>query len=180
MPVWLMIASVALLTATLTLATDRVLLPRLAPSPTPTPSPTPVATPRPREIVVVITPEPEPTPLPVTGEEHDLLLRRLLQESSLQRSGILVLKAERHVALAMESLLNNDPAQTDKELVAATVALDDALRVAPEDLKPQITSERWMIGRVRADLEINPRDLDHELRRMRDRLLALVGTPARD
>jgi uncharacterized coiled-coil protein SlyX len=86
-----------------------------------------------------------------------------------------IITAERHLTLATESLLNNDASQTERELVAATSSLNEAFALASEDLKSQISNERAEIGRMRADLEINPRDLDQKLRQMRERLLA-AGT----
>lgn len=175
MPVWLMIASAAVLAAVLTLAADRMFLSRSAAPVSPTTPPDPTATPRPRVVVQIEPLPPQPTPSPLATDEHDRVLRQLQQDTTTQLNGMLILKAERQVTLAMEALLANNAAQADRELVAAQASLDEAFQIAPEDLKPQIRNERWIIGRVRADLEINPRDLDQELWRMRDRLLAMVG-----
>jgi hypothetical protein len=174
MPIWLMIAGAAVLAAALTLAADHVLQLRRVPAGSATPLPTPTTTPRPRVVVEIQSPEPQPSPSAFASAERDRALSQLQQDADTQLSGMLILKAERHVALAQEALLANNTSQADRELVAAKASLDDAFRLASEDLKPQITNERWMIGQVRADFEVDPRDLDEDLHRMRDRLLALV------
>jgi hypothetical protein len=168
----------ALLAATLTLAADRMLLARreasALPSPTATLAASPTATPRPRVEVVVEAPLPSPTPVPLPFDQRDQVIRTLQEATDTQRSTSLILTADRHVDLAIEALLQNDASQADRDLATAKAALDEAFRLAPEDLKPQITNELLQIGRMRADLEINPRDLDQKLRRMRDRLLLLT------
>jgi hypothetical protein len=169
-PVWLLVGSTALLTAVFILGIDRGIA-RLQVVATPT-----LAAPDPALVTVVVeTPEPnlEPTPLPVDDQEQ--LLRQLGLQATQQASGMFLLKAERQVDLALEALLVNDTARADRELVAAKTSLDEAYRLAPEELKPQIDNERFAIGRIRADLVINPHNLDEELRRMRDRLLALIA-----
>ena len=176
MPIWLMIASVAVLSAALTLAADRMLFARPEASASPSPLPSAAPTARPRIVVQIETPAPQAAPLPISSDERDHALWNLQQDSAIHWSSMLILKAERQVSLAMEALLANNIAQADRELVAANASLEDALRHAPDTLHPQIANERRVIGRVRADLVINPRDLDEELRRMRDRLLALVSS----
>lgn len=168
-PVWVMVAASALLASVLTLALDRGVALLRAPE---TPTPTTVSD---QPVVVVIeTPEPEIEPSVLPDDEEQRLLRQL-QQQSVQHLGItFVLKAERQVTLAMEALAINDMARADRELVAAQASLDDAFRLASENLKPQISTERLELGRIRADLEINPRGLDEDLRKMRDRLLSLI------
>ncbi len=175
----------ALLAATLTLAADRLLLARRAASALPTPTatlpPTPIApTTRPRVEVVLQSPPPSPTPVPLPSDARDALVRDLVEAADAQGSRLLILTADRHVDLATEALLQNAASQADDELVAAQAALDEAFRLAPEDLKAQIRYELFQIGRMRADLEINPRDLDQKLRLMRDRLLAMNTAGAED
>jgi len=169
----------ALLAATLTLAADRLLLARreasAPPTPTATLAPTSVApTARPRVEVVLESLPPSGTLVPLPSDQRDRLVRELQQAADAQRSTGLILTADRHVDLATEALLENNAAQADRELAAAKAALDEAFRLAPEDLKPQITNELFQVGRMRADLEINPRDLDQRLRALRDRLLLLT------
>ncbi len=168
-PVWLLVASTALLTAVLVLALDRGMA-RLQRQPAPTstvPHTPPV-------MVVVQTQEPELLPTAVPVDEQAQLLRQIDQHTLQQAGGMSLLKAERQVDLALDALGVNDTARADRELVAAKTSLDEAFRLASEELKPQIDSERLAIGRVRADLVVNPHNLDEELRRMRDRLLALI------
>jgi hypothetical protein len=175
--VWILMVGAALLAATLTLAADRMLLARREASAPPTPTatpPSPTATPRPRVDVFVEAAVPSPSPSPLPSDQRDQVVRALQHAADTQRSTGLILTADRHVDLATEALLQNDASQADRELAAAKAALDEAFRLAPEDLKPQITNERFQIGRMRADLEVNPRDLDQKLRRMRHRLLLLT------
>lgn len=178
-PAWLVVVGAALLAAVLTLTADRVLLaPRQAPA-SPTPSATPLpsitaATPRPRVDVVVETTAPTPPPSPLASDQRDRVIRDLQQAADAQRSMNLILTAERHMGLATEALQQNNTKPADDELVAAQAALTEAFRFTPENLKPQLTYELFQIGRMRADLEVDPRDLDQKLQAMRDRLLALV------
>ncbi len=174
-PVWLLVVSAALLAATLALAAERVFFSApQTPSAAATPPP-PTATPRPQYTVLVETSPPDPSPVPIPPDRRDIVLRDLQVQANEQRSRMHIITAERHLTLATESLLNNDASQTERELVAATSSLNEAFMVASEDLKSQIGNERAEIGRMRADLEINPRDLDQKLRQMRERLLA-AGT----
>ncbi len=169
LPVWLLVPSTALLAAVLTLVLDRSST-ALRSQPTPTPAlPTVVPV-----SVVVQAPEPPllPTPLPENAQAE--LLRQLQQHTLQQWGSIFVLKAERQIDLALDALTANDMTRADDELVAAKTSLDEAYRLASEDLKPLIDNERLAIGRVRADLVINPHNLDQELRRLRDRLLSLI------
>lgn len=179
---WLLVVSAALLAAVLTLAAERVFLSAppapSAPSAGATPPsgyPLGAATPRPQYTVLVETPPPAPSPSLTPADRRDLLVRDLVQQSNAQQSRMHIITAERHLTLATESLLNNDASQTERELVAATSSLNEAFALASEDLKSQLSNERAEIGRMRADLEINPRDLDQKLRQMRERLLA-AGT----
>jgi hypothetical protein len=166
---WVVIVGSALLAAVLTLALDRgIAVLRSQPTPVPTvQSNQPV-------IVVIETPEPEIEPSVVPDDEAQRLLRQLQQQSTQQLGATFVLKAERQVTLALEALMINDTARADRELVAAQASLNEAFRLVSEDLKPQINTEQLELGRIRADLEINPRNLDEDLTKMRDRLLSLI------
>jgi hypothetical protein len=170
LPVWLLVASAALLAAVLTLTVDRgIAMLRLQPPPmTVVPTVMPVS-------VVVQPPEPPLRPASLPAGEQEQLVQQLQQQSAWQWGCMFILKAERQIDLALDALTVNDMARADRELAAATTSLDEAFRLAPEDLKPQIDSERFTISRVRADLIVNPQDLDQELRRLRDRLLALIS-----
>jgi hypothetical protein len=176
--VWIPVVSAALLAATLTLAAERVFF-DASPAPsaaTPPPGyPLGAATPRPHYTVLVETPPPDPSPPPIPSDRRDIVLRDLQAQADAQRSRMHIITAERHLTLAAESLLHNDASQTERELVAATSSLNEAFALASEDLKSQISNERAEIGRMRADLQVNPRDLDQKLRQMRERLLA-AGT----
>jgi hypothetical protein len=169
MPVWVMVLAAALLAALLTLALDRGIAALRSEAAT-------VATVEPQSIVVMIeTPEPEVEPSVLPDDEEQRLLRQIQQQSAQHLGATFVLKAERQVTLAMEALTTNDSARADRELVAAQASLDAAFGLVSEDLKPQLDTERLEIGRIRADLEINPRSLDEDLRKMRDRLLSLIA-----
>jgi len=168
-PIWVIVVASALLAAVLTLALDRgIAMLRTQPTTAPTAQSL-------QPVVVVIetaVPELEPSVLP--DDEEQRLLWQLQQQSAQHLGATFVLKAERQVTLAMEALTINDKARSDRELVAAQASLDEAFRLVSEDLKPQINTERRELGRIRADLEINPRSLDEDLRKMRDRLLSLI------
>lgn len=167
-PVWLLVVSAALLSAVLTLMLDRGVAALRA-------QPTPTATVPEQPIVVLLeTPEPEIEPSVLPDDEEQRLLRQIQQQSAQHLGATFVLKAERQVTLSMDALATNDAARADRELVAAQASLDEAFRLVSEDLKPQINTERLEMGRIRADLEINPRSLDEDLRKMRDRLLSLI------
>ncbi|HEY0602145.1 MAG TPA: hypothetical protein VGD58_04495 [Herpetosiphonaceae bacterium] len=169
-PVWMLVLASALLASALTLALDRgVAALRSQPTPTAT-----VAVPEQPIVVLIETPEPEIEPSVLPDDEEQRLRRQIEQQSAQHLGATFVLKAERQVTLAMDALATNDSARADRELVAAQASLDEAFRLVSEDLKPQINTERLEIGRIRADLEINPRSLDEDLRKMRDRLLSLI------
>jgi hypothetical protein len=169
MPVWVLVVVSALLAAVLTLALDRAIAVLRS-------QPMSSATVEPRQplVVVIETPEPEIEPSALSDDQEQRLLRQIQQQSAQHLGVTFVLKAERQVTLAMEALTINDMARADRELVAAQASLDEASRLVSEDLKPQISTEQLEIGRIRADLEINPRSLDEDLRKMRDRLLSLI------
>ena len=169
LPLWFLVPSTALLAAVLTLALDRSIT-TLRPRPTPTPE-VPTAVP---VSVVVQTPEPPVLPTVLADDAQAELMRQMQQHTLQQWGGIFVLKAERQIDLALDALTVNDITRADDELVAAKTSLDEAYHVVSEDLKPQIDDERLTIGRVRADLVINPHNLDQELRRLSDRLLSLI------
>lgn len=168
-PLWAIIALTALLASALTLGLDRGIA-ALRVSPTPT-----AGVPAQPVVVLIETPEPEPLPSALPSEEAVRLLRDMQQQQSQQLGYTFVDKAIWQVSFAGEALAVNDGARADRELVAAKTSLDEAFRLVAEDLKPQIDKERLEIGRIRAELEINPRGLDEELRRMRDRLLSLIS-----
>lgn len=168
--IWLVVAVTALLSAALTLGLDRgVQALRSQPAASPTPSQVaPI-------VVVIETPEPEILP-PVAGlDDQEQLFRQLQQQSAQHLGYTFVQKAERQISFALEGLMINDNAQADRELDAARASLDEAFRLLPEVLKPQIDTERLELGRIRADVETNPRGIDEDLRRMRDRLLSLIA-----
>jgi hypothetical protein len=168
-PIWIVVVVAALLAAVFTLALDRAIA-RLRSQPVP------AAIDQPEQPVVVLieTPEPEIEPSALPDDQEQRLLRQLQQQSAQHLGTTFVLKAERQVTLALEALMINDMARADRELVAAQASLDEAFRLVSEDLKPQINTEQLEIGRIRADLEVNPRSLDEDLRKMRDRLLSLI------
>lgn len=169
-PIWLVVLVTALLASVLTLSLDRTIT-ALRSDTTPTPTIGPVQ----QFVVVVETPEPEPEPSAIPGDDTEAALRDMLQQQARYQGFTFVHKAIWQLAFASEALIANDGTRADRELDAARAALDEALRLLPEDLKPQIQNERLQIGRIRADLEIDPRGLDEELRRMRDRLLTLIA-----
>jgi len=171
-PIWVVVIVSALLAAVLTLALDRAITVLRS-------QPLPQSATEPGQPVVVVIETPEPTiePSVLPDDQEQRLLRQLQQESAQHLGATFVLKAERQITLAMEALMINDMARADRELVAAQASLDEAFRLVSEDLKPQINTERLEIGRIRADLEINPRNLDEDLRKMRDRLLSLIVSP---
>lgn len=166
-PLWLVVVVTALLAAVLTLGLDRgVALLRTTPTPPATQN---------QPIVLIATAPPEPDPSEVPSDEAQRELR-LLQQQTAQHFGFtFVIKAQQQVTFALEALSTNDGARADRELAAAITSLDEAFKLVPEDKKPQIDQERREIGRIRADLVVNPRGLDDDLRMMRDRLLALIG-----
>lgn len=168
--IWLVVIVTALLSALLTLGLDRGVQALRSQS---TLSPTQIqAAP---VVVVIETPEPEVLPT-VAGLDDQAQLFRQLQQQGAQHLGyIFVQKAERQITFALEALTINDSAGADSELDAARTSLDQAFRLLPENLKPQIDKERLEIGRIRADVEINPRGINEDLRLMRDRLLSLIA-----
>lgn len=167
---WFALVVVALLAAALTLTIDRGIA-RLSQTPTPTPT-----TQAPLQPVVVQLPTAvsEPPLPPQSEDETRQALRRLEQAIAEQRGATFVIKAVWQISFAMEALYANDLARADGELVAAKAALDEAFALVPEDIKPQLDTERLGISRIRGDLMINPRGLDDELSQMRDRLLSLI------
>lgn len=170
---WLVIAITALLAAAVTLGLDRAVSAfRAAP-----PVPTPTVGAAQRYVVVIETPEVALEPSIVPDDELSAQLQALQQRQTRYEGFMFVQKAERQLAFAGEALQVNDAPRTDRELEAARASLDQALRLLPEDLKPQIQNERLLIGQIRADVEINPRGLDQALRRMRDRLLTVIALP---
>lgn len=167
---WLLLILVALLASALTLTIDRGIA-RLSQVPTPTPTTQPPI----QQVVVQLPTTPsEPPPPPGTEDETRQAIRRLEQAAAAQRGDTFVIKSVWLISFAMEALLANDIARADGELVAAKSALDEAFALAPEDIKPQLDTERLGISRIRGDLMINPRGLDDELSQMRDRLLSLL------
>jgi hypothetical protein len=172
---WLAIVATALLSAVLTLAIDRGLDAMSQPEPTPVPTATAAVALQP-VIVQLPTAVSEPEPPPRGEDETRQALRRLEQRAAEQQSTTFVIKAVWQISFAMEALAANDMARADRELVAAKASLDDAFTLVPEDLKPQIDTERLGVSRIRGDLMVNPRGLDDELSQMRDRLLSLINT----
>lgn len=169
-PVWLVVLLTALIASVLTLGLDRAIATlRTVASPTPTVGPVQ------QYVVVIETPEPEPEPSTLPPDETAAALKQLQQRQARYEGFMFVQKAERQLAFAGEALTVNDTQRADRELEAARASLDEALRLLPEDLKPQIQQERLGIGQIRADLELDPRGLDEDLRRMRDRLLTLIA-----
>jgi len=128
-------------------------------------------------IVVVETPEPAVEPSLPPADEQQALLRQLQQQQSRSLGHDFVLTALLHLQYAAEALGVNDSRRANNELDTARASLDEAARLLPEELKPQLDSERFEIGRIRAELEIDPRDLDEDLRGMRDRLFGLIIAP---
>lgn len=169
-PVWLVVLLTALIASALTLSLDRTIA-ALRTSPPPTPTVGPVQ----QYVVVIETPEPEPAPSALPADETAATLKLLQQQQARYEGFLFVQKAERQLAFAGEALSVNETQRADRELEAARASLDEALRLLPEDLKPQIQQERLGIGQIRADMELDPRGLDEDLRRMRDRLLALIA-----
>jgi hypothetical protein len=168
--IWLVVFVTALLSAILTLGLDRGVR-ALRSQPVASPTPAQVAP----VVVVIETPEPEILPTIAGLDDQAQLFRQLQQQGAQQLGYTFVQKAERQITFALEALTINDGARVDSELDAARTSLDQAFRLLPEDLKPQIDTERLEIGRIRADVEINPRGIDEDLRRMRDRLLSLIS-----
>lgn len=174
--IWLLILVTALLTAALTITIDRgVAALRVQREPTPTAAPIPTAAPPQQVIVVVETPEPELEPTPLPSDEAQSLLRQMQQQQARMQGFAFVNTALWQLKFAAEALETNDTERANRELDAARASLDSAAQLVSEDLKPQIDTERFELGRIRADLEIDPRGLDEDLRRMSDRLLTLVG-----
>jgi hypothetical protein len=174
-PIWLIVVATAVLTAALTLGLDRGIT-ALQPVPTPTPQPTAQAVPT--VVVVIDAPQPTPQPSLVPVDQAAALLQRLQGQAAQQQGGLFVMKAALQVSVALESLSQNNEDRASRELVAAQVALDQALALVPENLKPPIEQERYELSRIRADLVVDPRNLDEDLRNMRNRLLELVPAPS--
>lgn len=171
-PVWLLVVLTALLTAILTLGLDRGIA---ALRVVPTPSASDDAPSQP-VVVQLDSPAPEPVPSELPTDEVERQLLQLQQQATHHQGTTFVLKTERQISFALEALTVNDVARADRELVAAKASLDEAFKLVAEDLKPQIDTERLEIGRMRADLEINPKGLDEDLRRLRARLMDLIAT----
>ena len=166
---WLLLLLAATLGGLAALSFDRGLA-ALAPAPTP-PLPT-------REPPVVVLPTANSTPVPaqVPGDaeaEVAALRAALAQQGGL----LLVARAERHTALAAEALRVNDFAVADRELVAASVALDSAFGLVQEDLKQVIDGQRREVGRIRGELQLDPEGLDERLWAAQDLLLGLLVPP---
>ena len=165
----------AALTAILTIAVDRAagaLWARQQPVPSAVPS-----APERTYVVVVETPEPAIEPSPPPADEQQAMLRQMQQQQSRSSGHDFVLTALLHLQFAAEALGVNNSRRANNELDAARASLDEAARLLPEELKPQLDSERFEIGRIRSELDINPRDLDEQLRGMRDRLFGLIAAP---
>ncbi len=148
---------------------------RLFPAPTPVPAPT--ATPAPTAPPVVVeraTSVPTAAPTSLPSDRVSQQLGQLQQQVAQQAGLLLVSRAERHLALASNSLRENDLVKVNQELVAAQATLDRAFEQVSEDLKQAIDSQRREVGRVRADLQVAPELLDERLRAMQDQLLVLA------
>ena len=171
-PVWLLVVLTAVLTAALTLGLDRGIA---ALRVVPTPLASNNALPQP-VVVEIVPPAPEPEPSAIPADELERQLLQLQQQAAQHQGTTFVLKTERQISFALEALTVNDMARADRELVAAKASLDEALGLVAEDLKPLIATERLEIGRMRADLEINPKGLDEDLRRLRARLMDLIAS----
>lgn len=171
-PIWLLVLATAALTAILTIAVDRA-AGTLWASQQPTPPAVPSAPER-TYVVVVETPEPAIEPSPPPADEQQALLRQMQLQQSRTLGHDFVMTALLHLQYAAEALGVNDSRRANNELDAARASLDEAARLLPEELKPQLDSERFEIGRMRAELDIDPRDLDEDLRGMRDRLVGLI------
>ncbi len=168
---WLVVLGTALLTAVFTVGLERGIS-RWRAERQPAPSNVSLQSP---VVVQLDAPTPEPVPSEIPDDEMERQLQQLQQQSMQQQATTFVLKTERQVSFALEALAVNDMARADRELVAAKASLDEAFRLVAEDLKPQIENERIEIGRMRADLEINPVGLDEDLRRLRARLMDLIS-----
>jgi len=168
-PIWLVVLTTALLSAVVTLGLDRSIT---ALQVEPTPTVVGVVPP-----VIVQMPTIAPTLPAVSGsrDEQERELEQLREQSDQYLGMMFVLKAEREISLGLEALAMNNVARSDRVLVAAKTSLDEAFQLVSEDIKPQIDRERLEIGRIRFDLDVNPRDLDEDLRQMRDRLLSMVA-----
>ncbi len=161
----------ALLTALVTVGLERGIStwrPQLVPTPSGATSVQPV-------IVQLEVPEAVPVPSEIPDDEMERQLQQLQHQAAQHQATTFVLKTERQVSFALEALAVNDMARADRELVAAKASLDEAYRLVAENLKPQIENERLEIGRLRADLEIDPVGLDEDLRRLRARLMELIS-----
>ena len=168
--IWLVVLVTALLSALLTIGLDRGVR-ALRSQPVATPTLGQIAP----VVVVIETPVPAIAPTVAGLDDPEQLFRQLQQQNAQHLGYTFVQKAERQITFALEALSTNDSARADRELDAARTSLDEAFRLLPEELKPQIDTERLEIGRIRADAEINPRGIDEDLRRMRDRLLSLIA-----
>ena len=167
---WLLLLLAATLGGLAALSFDRSLA-ALAPAPTP-----PLATREPSVVVVLPTASSTPVPVVVPGDteaEVAALRAALAQQGGL----LLVARAERHTALAAEALRVNDFAVADRELVAASVALDSAFGLVQEDLKQVIDGQRREVGRIRGELQLDPEGLDERLWAAQDLLLGLLVPP---
>lgn len=170
-PIWLIVGVTALVAALLTLGLDRGITALRV-----VPTPTVIATAPAQNVVISIaTPEPVPEPSEIPADAMERQLLALEQQAAQGRGTTFVLKTERQVSFALEALAGNDVARADRELVAAKASLDEAFGLVGEELKPQIDKERLEIGRVRGNLEINPRGLDEDLRQLRARLMDLIA-----
>jgi hypothetical protein len=150
----------------------------LRPDPPAVASPTaPLPTREPPVVVVLPTVNSTAAPTAVPGDPFGQLAA-LRGELAQQGGLLLVMRAERHTALAADALTTDDFAAADRELVAARSALDGAFGLVPEDLKQVIDGQRREVARMRADLDLDPEGMDQRLRATQDLLLGLISPPA--
>lgn len=176
-PWWLLLLVAAVLGGLAALGFERGLQ-ALRPTPTPVvPRAVPLPTREPPVVVVLPTINSTAAPTAASGDPAGQIAS--LRSSLAQEGGVLlVMRAERHTALAAAALQVNDFAVAGRELVAARTALDGAFGLVPEDLKQVIDGQRREVGRMRAELDLDPEGMDQRLRATQDLLLGLVVPPA--
>lgn len=141
---------------------------------------TPIPTAQSVQSVVIVLPTPTVGPTAPPAKPGDPAAEIATLRSMLDEQGglMLISRAERHTALAADSLASNDFAVADRELVAARGALDGAFVLVPEDLKQVIDGERREVARIRSELQIDPEGMDERLRATQDLLLGLIVPPS--
>lgn len=143
-------------------------------SPTATPSATvPSATP-PSQPPPLTPVAPAPTIAPAAESLLRLEVLDLQAENRRLWSTIYLLRTVAQLDDALVSLQANDPAETDRILVAAYRSLDQAYAFSAEQEKGPLDTFRLQLSLIRDDLRLRPEGLDRRLRQLRRLVLSLV------